>query len=126
MDFLISEDTSEDALLTIKGIQSLLDIVFINLFKNAAVYSDDTEVNVLITETDENLIVDIISHGNTIPQEERTKLFEAFMRGNNSQNISGSGLGLRIVKRILEYHGAEIRYTSPADLLNKFSVTFNK
>ena len=126
MDFLISEDTAENGLLTINGIQSLLDIVFINLFKNAAVYSDDTEVDVLITETDENLIVDVVSHGNTIPKEERSKLFEAFTRGNNSQNISGSGLGLRIVKRILEYHGAEIIYTSPADLLNKFSVIFNK
>ncbi|WBV61866.1 ATP-binding protein [Chryseobacterium camelliae] len=126
MDFLISEDTSEDALLTIKGVQSLLDIVFINLFKNAAVYSDNTEVDVLIKETQANLIVDVISHGNTIPQEEQSKLFEAFMRGHNSQNISGSGLGLRIVKRILEYHGAQIQYTSPADLLNKFSVIFKK
>ncbi|HCR75711.1 MAG TPA: two-component sensor histidine kinase [Chryseobacterium sp.] len=126
LDFLISEDTSEDALLTIKGIQSLLDIVFINLFKNAAIYSDDVEVDVLIKENDEHLIVDVISHGNTIPKEEQTKLFEAFKRGKNSQNISGSGLGLRIVKRILEYHGAKITYTSPADLLNKFSVIFVK
>ncbi|PJJ68136.1 ATP-binding protein [Chryseobacterium geocarposphaerae] len=126
MDFLISEDTSEDALLTIKGVQSLLDIVFINLFKNAAVYSDDVEVDVLITETNENLIVDVISHGNTIPAEEQSKLFEAFKRGKNSQNISGSGLGLRIVKRILEYHNAQIVYTSPGDLLNKFSVIFHK
>jgi two-component system, OmpR family, sensor histidine kinase ArlS len=126
LDFLISEDTSEDALLTIKGIQSLLDIVFINLFKNAAIYSDDVEVDVLIKENDEYLIVDVISHGNTIPKEEQAKLFEAFKRGKNSQNISGSGLGLRIVKRILEYHGAQIIYTSPADLLNKFSVIFVK
>lgn len=126
LDFLISEDTSEDALLTIKGIQSLLDIVFINLFKNAAIYSDDVEVDVLIKENGEHLIVDVISHGNTIPKEEQTKLFEAFKRGKNSQNISGSGLGLRIVKRILEYHGAQITYTSPADLLNKFSVIFVK
>ena len=126
MDFLISEDTSEDALLTIKGVQSLLDIVFINLFKNAAVYSDDVEVDVLITETNENLIVDVISHGNTIPAEEQSKLFEAFKRGKNSQNISGSGLGLRIVKRILEYHNAQIVYTSPGELLNKFSVIFHK
>ncbi|NPA07831.1 MAG: HAMP domain-containing protein, partial [Chlorobi bacterium] len=126
LDFLISEDTSEDALLTIKGIQSLLDIVFINLFKNAAIYSDDVEVDVLIKENDEHLIVDVISHGNTIPKEEQAKLFEAFKRGKNSQNISGSGLGLRIVKRILEYHGAQITYTSPADLLNKFSVIFVK
>lgn len=126
MDFLISEDTSEDALLTIKGIQSLLDIVFINLFKNAAVYSDHMEVDVLITETEEHLIVDVVSHGDTISKEDRPKLFEAFKRGQNSQNISGSGLGLRIVKRILEYHGAGIIYTAPADRINKFSVVFNK
>jgi two-component system sensor histidine kinase ArlS len=126
MDFLISEDTSEDALLTIKGIQSLLDIVFINLFKNAAVYSDHMEVDVLITETEKQLIVDVVSHGDTISKEDRPKLFEAFKRGQNSQNISGSGLGLRIVKRILEYHGAGIIYTAPADRINKFSVVFNK
>jgi len=71
-------------------------------------------------------VVDVISHGNTIPEEEQLRLFEAFKRGKNSQNISGSGLGLRIAKRILEYHGAEIRYTSPADFLNKFSVVFKK
>ncbi len=126
MDFLISETTSENALLTIKGIQSLLDIVFINLFKNAAVYSQDTQMDVLITETNENLTVDVISRGETIPQDEHAKLFEAFKRGNNSQNISGSGLGLRIVKRILEYHGAQIIYSSPYEKVNKFSIIFNK
>lgn len=126
LDFQISEETSEDALLTIKGIQSLLDIVFINLFKNAAIYSDNAEVDVFITEKGQQLMVDVVSHGDTIPKEEQTKLFEAFKRGKNSQNISGSGLGLRIVKRILEYHGAEIFYSSPADLLNKFSVIFKK
>lgn len=126
MDFLISEDTSENGLLTIEGIQSLLVIVFINLLKNAAVYSDDTEVNILITETIHHLTVDVTSHGNTIPAEEQPKLFEAFMRGNNSQNISGSGLGLRIVKRILEYHGADIVYSTPSENTNKFSVVFNK
>ncbi|MGN7758742.1 ATP-binding protein [Chryseobacterium sp. 22532] len=126
LDFLISEDTSENGLLTISGIHSLLVIVFINLFKNAAVYSDDAEVDVLITETNDQLTVDVISHGDTIPEEEQAKLFEAFMRGNNSQNISGSGLGLRIVKRILEYHNARIKYSSPAESTNKFSIIFNK
>ncbi|PKF74596.1 ATP-binding protein [Chryseobacterium sp. PMSZPI] len=126
LDFLITEETSENALLTIKGIQSLLVIVFINLFKNAALYSDNTEVNVLITEINDCLTVDVISHGNVIPEKEQLKLFEAFTRGDNSQNISGSGLGLRIVKRILEYHDAEVVYSSPADSLNKFSVFFKK
>ncbi|BAP33485.1 sensor sensor histidine kinase [Chryseobacterium sp. StRB126] len=126
LDFLIAEETSENAFLTISGIQSLLVIVFINLFKNAAVYSDNTEVKVLITETSTNLSVDVISHGATISEEEQAKLFEAFTRGNNAQNISGSGLGLRIVKRILEYHDAEIRYSSPGEYMNKFTVLFKK
>ena len=126
MDFLISENTSDQAFLTIKGVQSLLNIVFINLFKNAAVYSDDSEAKVLITENEFQLIVDVISAGNTISLEEQPKLFEAFMRGNNSQNITGSGLGLRIANRILEYHNAKINYNSPAEHTNMFSVTFNK
>ncbi|MFP3833958.1 ATP-binding protein [Chryseobacterium sp. SIMBA_028] len=126
LDFLITEDTSENAFLTIGGIHSLLVIVFINLFKNAAVYSDNTQVKVLITETNENLRVEVISYGDTISEEEQAKLFEAFTRGNNAQNISGSGLGLRIVKRILEYHDAEIIYSSPSEYMNKFTIIFKK
>ncbi len=126
MDFLISENTSDQSFLTISGVQSLLNIVFINLFKNAAVYSDNAEAKVLITETESQLTVDVVSAGNTISPEEQPRLFDAFMRGNNSQNITGSGLGLRIAKRILEYHNAKIIYSSPTERTNKFSVTFNK
>ncbi|MCY0968894.1 ATP-binding protein [Chryseobacterium wangxinyae] len=126
MDFLISENTSDQSFLTISGVQSLLNIVFINLFKNAAVYSDNAEAKVLITETESQLTVDVVSAGNTISPEEQPRLFDAFMRGNNSQNITGSGLGLRIAKRILEYHNAKIIYSSPTQRMNNFSVTFNK
>ncbi|MDR3025819.1 ATP-binding protein [Chryseobacterium sp.] len=126
LDFLINEESSENAFLMIKGIQSLLVIVFINLFKNAAVYSDNSEVNVLITETNDNLSVEVLSHGNTISEDEQAKLFEAFTRGNNAQNIAGSGLGLRIVKRILEYHDADIIYSSPREYVNKFTLIFKK
>ncbi|OCA70856.1 two-component sensor histidine kinase [Chryseobacterium artocarpi] len=126
LDFLIAEDTSENAFLTIRGIQSLLVIVFINLFKNAAVYSDNSQVKVLIIETSDRLSVEVISNGDTISEDEQPKLFEAFTRGNNAQNISGSGLGLRIVKRILEYHDAEIVYSSPLEFMNKFTVIFKK
>lgn len=126
MDFVISEDTMENAFLTIHGVQSLLDIVFINLLKNAAVYSYSADAQIVITETESYLSVEVFSEGNTISAEEQPKLFEAFMRGNNAHNTSGSGLGLRIVKRILEYHGAEINYTSPTEFQNKFTVIFTK
>lgn len=126
MDFQIDEESIEDSILTVKGVKSLLEITFINLFKNAALYSDNQEVDISIKETDFKIIVHVFSIGSTIPIEERDKLFEAFMRGSNSQNKAGSGLGLRIVKRILEYHKAEITYSSLSDRENLFTVIFNK
>lgn len=126
MDFQIDEESSDDAILTVKGVKSLLEITFINLFKNAALYSDDQEVDIKIKETEFRIIVNVFSKGTIIPISEREKLFEAFMRGSNSQNKSGSGLGLRIVKRILEYHKAEISYNSLSDHENLFTVIFNK
>lgn len=126
MDFQIDEESIDDSILTVKGVKSLLEITFINLFKNAALYSDNQEVDISIKETDFKIIVNVFSIGSTIPIEEREKLFEAFMRGSNSQNKAGSGLGLRIVKRILEYHKAEISYTSLSDKENLFTVIFNK
>ncbi len=126
MDFQIDDESIEDSILTVKGIKSLLEITFVNLFKNAALYSDNQEVDISIKETEFRIIVNVFSKGTIIPISEREKLFEAFMRGSNSQNKSGSGLGLRIVKRILEYHKADISYSSLSDKENLFTVTFNK
>ena len=126
MDFQIDEESVDDSILTVKGVKSLLEITFINLFKNAALYSDNQEVDISIKETDFRIIVKVLSFGSTIPVEEREKLFDAFMRGGNSHNKAGSGLGLRIVKRILEYHKAEIDYTSASENQNLFTVIFNK
>lgn len=126
MDFQIDEESIDDSVLTVKGVKSLLEITFINLFKNAALYSDNQEVDISIKETDFRIIVKVYSVGSIIPLEEREKLFEAFKRGSNSHNKTGSGLGLRIVKRILEYHKAEISYTSLSDKENLFTVIFNK
>lgn len=126
MDFQIDEESVEDSILTVKGVKSLLEITFVNLFKNAALYSDNQEVDISIRETEFRIIVNVFSKGTIIPISEREKLFEAFMRGSNSQNKSGSGLGLRIVKRILEYHKAEISYNSLSDKENLFTVIFNK
>lgn len=126
MDFQIDDESIEDSILTVKGVKSLLEITFVNLFKNAALYSDNQEVDISIKETEFRIIVNVFSKGTIIPISEREKLFEAFMRGSNSQNKSGSGLGLRIVKRILEYHKAEISYSSLSDNENLFTVIFNK
>ncbi|MGS0749077.1 HAMP domain-containing sensor histidine kinase [Halpernia sp. GG3] len=96
MDFQISEKSLETAQLTILGVKSLLEIVFINLFKNAALYGENDSVTVTINESAESLKVDVLSYGKTISIDEQKRLFDSFIRGSNSQNISGSGLGLRL------------------------------
>ena len=70
-------------------------------------------------------MVSIFNEGEIISQEEQNKLFEPFMRGSNSNNIHGSGLGLPIVKRILDYHNATIAYRSIQPNTNVFEVTFS-
>jgi hypothetical protein len=46
------------------------------------------------------------------------------MRGQNATGISGFGLGLRIVERILQIQKATIRYTATGDNLNEFTLIF--
>ncbi|WHF51355.1 ATP-binding protein [Chryseobacterium gotjawalense] len=124
MDFQISEQSVESAQLSVRGVKSLLEIVFINLFKNAAIYTDNDFVNVTIEESLDTLIVNVLSFGSTISAEEQKRLFDPFMRGSNSQKTSGSGLGLKIVKRILEYHKATIAYQSASTNQNIFTINF--
>lgn len=125
MDFEIKEQ-SEDGDLTIKGIKSLLEIVFINLFKNVCLYSFEPKAKVEISETDSEISVKITNQGKVVAQDEKSKIFEAFQRGENSQNISGSGLGLRISKRIMDFHHGEIVYEAQGEAENIFTIHFMK
>lgn len=125
-DFSIAESISEDAHFTVLGIQSLLEIVFVNLFKNAYLYSKVPKVSVLLNETDYSIYVHVDSLGDNLSSLDQNKIFQAFSRGENAQNIQGSGLGLRIVKRILDFQAAEIRYEIPEIGLNRFTISFKK
>lgn len=124
MDFEIREQEQEGDL-TINGIKSLLEIVFVNLFKNVCLYSYEPKAKVEISETLQNIEVTITNEGEVISEEEAAKIFEAFRRGKNSQNISGSGLGLRITKRIMDFHHAEISYSSNNNKNNIFHLSFS-
>ena len=128
MNFVISENDNmeEDRFLTVSGVKSLLEIVFINLLKNTAMYSENAQAEIIITETDQEMIIQTISKGNVVAKTDQAKLFDAFKRGGNSQNTAGSGLGLRIVQRILNYHGAVVQYSSPSPDTNCFTVIFKK
>ncbi|GAA4766691.1 MULTISPECIES: HAMP domain-containing sensor histidine kinase [Flavobacterium] len=105
------EIISEESSLEVNGIYGLLEIVFCNLFKNAYLYSNDKKINVLIEETKSNeLEIRLINSGEKLNSDEENKIFKPFLRGSNNQKIAGSGLGLRIAKRVLDIHKASLSY----------------
>jgi signal transduction histidine kinase len=125
LDFEIIANETIDNTLEISGVKSLLEIVFINLLKNACIYSFNKKIKVKIEQTKPTELKVIVSNqGNFIPEEERSQLFQPFFRGTNASNTQGSGLGLRITKRILDYHQAGIEYKAILPYENQFVITF--
>jgi signal transduction histidine kinase len=124
LHFEIINETSREIDLEIKGDDSLLGIAINNLIKNAFLYSSDQTVICEVKHHKENLLLVFKNHGQTPTSFEKENMFNAFSRGSNSLYKPGSGLGLLIVKRILQYHGAEISFTIPEKNLNCVTVAF--
>ena len=97
--------------LYVMGDIQLLQKVLDNLLGNAATYSGaGNRIIVNLWEEANKVNLTIENTGVHIPDEDIPKLFEAFYRVDQSRNrqTGGTGLGLYIVKTILELHGAEI------------------
>ncbi len=90
----------------------LLQKVLDNLLGNAAAYSPaGNRIFVKLWKDEDKAILTIENTGVHIPDGDIPKLFEAFYRVDQSRNrqTGGTGLGLYIVKTILDFHGAEIK-----------------
>jgi signal transduction histidine kinase len=103
-----------------------LEIVFNNLISNAIKYNrKDGRVDCSIKQKDGFVIITISDSGIGMTEEELSKLFNEFVRIKNqkTKNISGSGLGLSIVKKIVDSYEGDITVTSIPDKGSTFTVT---
>lgn len=99
----------------VRGDADRLRQVFDNLIRNAIKYSTGSNpIEVTIDGTGENYRVEVIDRGIGIPPEDLPRLFGRFARGSNArrQKIAGTGIGLFIVKMIVERHGGTVDVTS--------------
>jgi PAS domain S-box-containing protein len=93
----------------ISGDASRLDQVLTNLVDNALKYSaPPTPVDVDICETDEGVEIAVADRGLGLDEASAERMFEAFGRGTNAENIQGLGLGLHIAHQIVTRHGGRI------------------
>jgi signal transduction histidine kinase len=122
--FDIEIENEFDDIKELRGSKSLLEIAFINLIKNAFIYSDNQEVHIKILQKENEIQCIITNRGKQINEADQKRLFEPFMRGQNSSGISGFGLGLRIVERIAHLHKGSIQYRSYDSIWNEFVLRF--
>lgn len=108
--FEIQDTENLENLLEVSCNASLLEIAFLNLLKNAYYYSDDKTAQVNICIESGRVNVNISNSGFQVSEEEQKRLFHPFMRGENAGLSQGLGLGLIIVKRILNLYGFDIHY----------------
>ena len=104
--------------ITVTGDPSLLGKAVGNLLSNAALYSPDgAEIRVWCGMRECSPVLTVENAGAHISEEALPHLFEAFYREEGSRNraTGGSGLGLYLVKMILDRHGAACTIENTAD-----------
>lgn len=88
----------------------LMEQVWINLLDNAIKFSpDDSEIRLLIRKRPDYIIVSVSDCGPGIRKEAEPRIFDKFYQGDTSHATTGNGLGLAIVRKILDLHGGSVR-----------------
>lgn len=111
----------------IYGDRDKLKQVFINLISNSIKFTNSNGyINLYLYKNNESTIVEIKDNGIGIKQEDLPFIFERLYRGDKSrQSIEGNGIGLTIVKKILNLHYASIDVESEEGVGTSFKINFN-
>jgi len=96
--------------------RDLLSLAFFNLIENAMKYSGKQDtVEVRASEQARHVQVEIADTGPGIPPDEIPRLFEELYRGTNARGCEGSGLGLALVRRVVDRHEGTVTVRSRRD-----------
>lgn len=106
--------------------RSQIERVFINLLGNAVKFTPEKgKISIAASRKDGMVQIDVSDTGIGIPPEAQVKLFQEFYRVDNAvnQQVKGTGLGLALVKHIVEAHRGTIWLTSVPEKGSTFSFT---
>jgi signal transduction histidine kinase len=89
-------------------VNSIIEQAFSNLISNSIKYSpENSEIIVDIVDDNEYWKIRAIDSGPGVPDDEKERLFDRFKRGSGEKSL-GKGIGLSIVKNVVELHGGNI------------------
>jgi signal transduction histidine kinase len=121
LEFVVNQDAQ---LGTVYGARNLLMTVVTNLVANAIAYTPNGSVEVTTTAAADRACLLVCDTGRGITPEDMPHVFERFYRGAGvgSSTISGSGLGLAMVKQIVDLHQGSVEVESQVDEGTTFRV----
>ncbi|MGE5359316.1 MAG: sensor histidine kinase [Bacteroidales bacterium] len=98
----------------------------VNLVDNAAKYAGDGKYVLVRVATRDGgtVVIEVADRGPGIPETQRTRLFEAFYRGAHGKEKGGYGLGLFLVRNIMEAHGGRVEIESEPGRGSLFRLVF--
>lgn len=100
-----------------------IEQVMINLLSNALKYGRNKDVEVKLVKESDFIKIHVQDQGEGISYKNQQKIFDLFERANHDQSVSGLGLGLFIVKQIVQSHQGTIEVISSEDQGSTFIVT---
>ena len=104
--------------------QSYLELVWNNLFSNAVKFTEKGGViAITLKKVENNAIVSVSDSGCGISAEAGARLFDKFYQGDTSHAHEGNGLGLALVKKVIDILGGEIFVESEINKGSTFTVT---
>jgi len=108
---------------TATGDRKLIQQIIINLLSNAAKYSSPgSTLSLDLTCGSDTTVFGVKDDGIGIPEKDHMRIFEAFHRASNVGTISGTGVGLAIVKHAVELQGGTIAVESQVGIGTTFTV----
>ena len=103
--------------------EEMLKQVWINLIDNAIKFADvKGDLTIKIYKDAKSIVVLVKDKGVEIKEEDKEKIFTRFYRADNSDGIEGHGVGLTIVKKVLELHEGKVTVESGGGY-TQFEVT---
>ena len=103
--------------------KKMLNQVWLNLLDNAIKFNNENGlVSVNMKKKEKEILITIIDSGIGISKEVVSKIFDKFYQEDTSHSTKGNGLGLTIVKKIIELHGGTIECESIVSKGTKFTI----
>ncbi len=102
-------------------------LVLVNIMDNAIKFSpDDKRIDISLKRQKNHIVLSITDHGIGISESEQNKIFDKFYRSESSliHDTKGSGLGLSLVKHIMEVHHGRVTVQSKQNTGSTFSLIF--